>query len=413
MTKTVVRFALAIMTTLLILVVLWQFGVVIVYVLISLALASAFRPLVYRLKGKSIIRRAAWILLYVVAVGSFGIFLFLTGKNVYSEGQHLAQTVSVQDEWRLPAWLEGSIFQQSVITRLPSPSMLSEAITGSEGQYILPFILNLTKDIGGIVAAAVIILFLSVYWSTNQINFERLWLSLLPSTQRKQARTIWRIIELEIGAYIRGQLIQSFLAGLLLGVGYWLLGTPYIFTLALVGALVCLIPIVGAPLAVIPPLLIGLLTSTQLSLYMVIYTMAVVFGLVVWIKPRLFNRRWDNPILTIVLLIALVEVFGLIGIILAPPLSVIGNILWTRLVTHPLPIRATAQISDLKERLERIRSATKEMEGDSLPLVTSSMERLTKLIAKAEPLLQAVDSAEFADAEGELVKAGSIKSDLS
>jgi predicted PurR-regulated permease PerM len=376
------------MTTILALVMLWQFRIVVIYVLISLALAALLRPLVNRLVGKSIFKRVGWILLYLVAVVSLGYFLFLTSENAFNEIQRLAQTLSVQDAWRLPVWLEGSLFQQSVVARLPRPSQLFEAITGSQGQLVLPAILDITKGIGSFVTAGIIILFLSIYWSISQIHFERLWLSLLPPNQRKQARGIWRIIEPDIGAYIRGQLIQGFLAGLLFGVGYWLLGSPYPVFLALAGALVCLIPVVGAPLAVIPPLLIGLLTSTQLSLFMVLYTIAVVIGLGVWVKPRLFNRRWDNPILTIVLLIAMAEAFGLVGIILAPPLSVIINILWTRLVSHRLPTGVRAQVSDLKERQERIWNVVKEMEGPALPLVTTSMERLTQLIVKAEPILE-------------------------
>ncbi|MBK9613513.1 hypothetical protein [Candidatus Amarobacter glycogenicus] len=108
-----------------------------------------------------------------------------------------------------------------------------------------------------------------------------------------------------------------------------------------------------------------------------------------WVKPRLFNHRWDNPILTVVLLIALADAFGLVGIIVAPPLSVVCQILWSRLVSRRAVSGAAAQVSDLKERQERLWATIRAMEGPSLPLVTSSMERLTQLMVKAEPILQA------------------------
>ena len=114
------------------------------------------------------------------------------------------------------------------------PSKLFEAVTGDQGQLVLPAILGFTQGIGGVVSGVLVILFLSIYWSINQIHFERLWLSLLPSGQRKQARGIWRTIEPDLGAYIRGQVIHSLLAGLLLGLGYWVLGSPYPALLALV-----------------------------------------------------------------------------------------------------------------------------------------------------------------------------------
>jgi predicted PurR-regulated permease PerM len=389
MTKQMIGFGTAVMTTLLALMVLWQFRIVVVYVLISLTLAAALRPLVNRLDGRGFVVRVAWILLYLVALGSFGFFLFLTGEAAINEIQLLARTVSVQDVWRLPVWLEGSAFQHALVVWLPPPSKLFEAVTGSQGQLVLPAILGFTQGIGGLVSGVLVVLFLSIYWSISQIHFERLWLSLLPSSQRKHARGIWRTVEPDIGAYIRGEVIQSLLAGLILGLGYWLLGSPYPALLALAGALACLIPVIGAALAVIPPLLVGLLTSVQLSLFTVLYALIVLIALGIWVKPRLFNRRWDNPILTVVLLIALADAYGLMGIIIAPPLSVVCQIVWSRLVSQRLASGAAAQVSDLKERQARVWDTIRAMDEPPLAVVTSSMERLTHLIEKAEPILQA------------------------
>jgi putative permease len=388
MTKQIIRIGAAVMTTLLALVVLWQFRMAVVYVLISLALAAALRPLVNRLVGRRFVVRAAWILLYVVALGSFGFLIFQIGQAVVSEIQHLAQTVSVQDAWRLPGWLQGSAFQQTLVGRLPPPSKLFEAITGSQGQLVLPAVLGFTQGIGGVVSAVLVILLLSLYWSINQIHFERLWLSLLPPGQRKQARGIWRTIEPDLGAYIRSEVVQSLLAGLLLGLGYWLLGSPYSALLALIGALAWLIPVVGAPLAVILPLMMGMLTSVQLSLFTGLFTLVVLIALEIWVEPHLFRRRWINPILTLVILLAMADAFGLLGVLVAPPLSVVIQILWSRLVSRRAVLGAAAQVSDLKERQSRVLETIKAMDEPPLPLVSSSMERLTHLIERAEPILQ-------------------------
>ena len=389
MTKQIVRFGAAVMTTLLGLVVLWQFRVVVIYVLISLMLAAALRPLAQRLVGRGLVVRIVWVVLYLAILVSFGVLLFLTSETAINDIQQLTNTVSVQDEWVLPIWLEGSSFQQVLVARLPPPSKLLEAMTGDQGQLVLPAILSFTQGIGSVVSGTLVIVFLSVYWSINQILFERLWLSLLPPGQRKQARGIWRTVEPDIGAYIRGQVIQSLLVGLLLWPGYWLLGSPYPTLLALAGALACLIPVVGVALAVIPVLLVGLLTSVQVSLFTTLYALGILIALEIWVKPRLFSRRWDNPILTVVLLIALADAFGLVGIILAPPLSVICQILWSRLVSRRAVIGAAAQVSDLKERQARVWETIQAMDDPPLDLMTSSMERLTQLIEKAEPILQA------------------------
>ena len=68
--------------------------------------------------------------------------------------------------------------------------------------------------------------------------------------------------------------------------------------------------------------------------------------------------------------------FGIPGIILAPPLSAILQILWFTLVSHRHESGAAAQISDLKERHEKISKTIQALGGNPPALVTSSMERL-------------------------------------
>ncbi len=394
MTKKLVMVGVAVMATLLALVVFWQFRIVVVYILISLALGAALHPLFERLVGRKFIGRMAWILLYLVILGSFGLLIFLAGRAAVVEIQQLGQSVSVQNAWKLPLWLEGGPFQKTLFAQLPPPAKLFEAVTGDKGQLVLPTILGFAQGIGGFLTAVIVVLLLSIYWSINQIHFERLWLSLLPSAQRTQARGIWRVIEPNIGAYIRGQLIQSLLAGVLLGLGFWLLGSPYPALLALISALACLIPVVGIAMAVTPVLLVGFITSWQLSLFTTLFALVILIALSIWVKPRLFNRKWDNPMLTIILLLALASAFGLVGLIIAPPFSVVCQIVWSRLVSHRAVVGAAAQVSDLKERQAHLRVTIQKMDQPVLPLLTNSIEQLSLLIERAEPLLKKILTAE-------------------
>ncbi len=389
MTKQLVGIAAAVMTTLLALAILWQFQIVVVYLVISLAVAAVLRPLVRRLAGPRMVTRVAWILLYLAVLAGLGVLLFAAGEAAINQIQQLAQTLSERDAWTLPLWLEGSSFQRTLIGRLPAPSKVFDAVTGDHGQLVLPALLGFTQGMGSIISGLLVILFLSLYWSINQVHFERLWLSLLPSGQRQQARDVWQTVETDVGAYVHGQFILSLTVGVLLGLGFWLLGSSYPALLALAGALASLIPVVGPVLLVITVLLVGLLTSVQISLVTTVYTLVVLLALAIWVKPRLFNRTWNNPILTVVLLLAMADAFGLIGIILAPPLSVVCQILWDRLVSHRSVAGPATQVSDLKERQARVWDTVRGMDGPPLALVTSSMERLNQLIEKAEPILQA------------------------
>jgi predicted PurR-regulated permease PerM len=396
MIKNLVKIGVAVLTTLLVLLALWQFRNVVVYVLISLMLSATIRPLFKRLEGRRLISRIGWIIIYISATVGLSFFFFWVFKASASELQSLTKSVSAQNTWMLPVWLKGS-FQQALLARLPSPSVLFQAVIGNEGKLVIPALLGIAQGIGGIVAAVAIILILSIYWSINQIQFERLWLSLLPSDQRKRARGIWRAVEPKIGTYIRGQLIQSLLAGLLLGVGYWLIGSQYPVLLGLGGGLACLIPVVGPVLAILLPLLVGLLTSVSISLFTGLYALIVLIAILIWVKSRLLNLKWKNPILTIILLIALADAFGIIGIMIAPPISTVCQIIWSRLVSHRRAAGAAAQLSDLKARLVQVKGTVSLMDGPHLQMVQSSLDRISNLIIEAEPVLQASQQKEPSD----------------
>lgn len=389
MTKRHLGIILAVMTTLLALVMIWQFRLVAGYFLVSLALASALRPLVTRLYDRKILLRITWVLVYLLVLGVFGFLFFSAVRSAIAEIQLMGQTIAAQDAWVLPAWLKGSPFQLSLLAQLPSPSKIFAAVTGDQGQLVLPALLGFSQGFGGLISDILIIFLLSVYWSLNQVHFERLWLSLLPSAQRKQARGIWRTIEVDLGRYIRSEVFQSLAAGLLLWLGYRLIGSPFASLLALIGALAWLIPVVGAFAAVILPLLLGLLTGIQMSLWTALYTLVVLIVLQVWLEPRLLVRRkWDKPFLTMIFLLAMADAYGLLGILLAPPLSAVSQILWENLFSNRAVTGAATQISDLKERQARAWENIQAMDEPPMALMTNSMERLSQLIEKAEPVLR-------------------------
>jgi predicted PurR-regulated permease PerM len=394
-TKRIVVIATAIMTTLLGLVALWQFRIVVVYLLLSLVIAATFRPVSRSESRQNLRTRIFKVLQYVLGVVVVGLILFIIGRFLVNDFQQLTQSLSTDTAWMVPAWLQSGPMGQALVRWVPTPDDLFVAITGQPGAAFSA-ILGFTEGIGGVISGLVISFFLSVYWSINQNHFERLWLSLLPANKRKPARFVWRTVEKELGAYSRSEIIQSVLAVILLGLGYWLIGSPYPTLLAVTGAIAWLIPVVGGVLALILPLVLGLLSSPQLALLSVLYTVLILVILQIAVEPRLFRLPQDNPLLTFVIIMVMADAFGLLGVIVAPPISVIIQAMWRQLVgdrttTEAIPV---VQVSDLKERQTKLREAIENIPGSPPPVVVSSMERLTGLLEKAEPILQTEPPAE-------------------
>jgi putative permease len=263
--------------------------------------------------------------------------------------------------------------------------LLVVAIAGERGQGLVPIFLGLTQALFAVLSGTLVILFLGLYWNANRAHFQQLWLSLLPLRARKYARNMIHIIEHDLGHYIRVEFGQSLLVGLLFGLGYWALGSPYPVLLAVIGALANLIPVVGVIIAILTPLLIGLLSSLQISLSTAFFTMLVLLAIKLWLKPRLYPQQ-QNPILTIFLLVALADAFGLLGIIAAPPLAATILILWNLWIAERSGAGQSQQAASLKERQARLAAQIAAMDQPP-PILTSSLERVTALIERAEPLL--------------------------
>jgi len=134
MTKQTIKFAAAVMTTLLALLMLWQFRTAVIYVLLSLLLAAALRPLINHLVGRGLVARIAWILGYLVVMAAFIFVFFLSGDLAIQEIR-LTDSLSTRDVWNLPGWLAGGSLTQALVAQLPAPSQIFEAVAGAFARH--------------------------------------------------------------------------------------------------------------------------------------------------------------------------------------------------------------------------------------------------------------------------------------
>lgn len=366
---------------------LWQFREEFLVFLLSLAMAAAVRPLINYLNQRYRLSPGlASILIYVAGLIVIGALFYTVSGLLLIELQRAANNFALTYEIIIAQWPQGTTFQQAIAERLPPPVEFYQALAGERGTVLIQTLLGVTSGFFVIIGQISVILVLSVYWSIDRARFERLWLSLLPAEQRIGAREVWRNIEEGVGSYIRSELVQGFLAGLMLGFIYWMLGLQYPITLALVGVLAGSIPMVGAPLAAVLPLLVGWTSNPSLAIAAALSTAAIFLILEVIVEPYFFDRSRYSSLLMVLGMIILANDYGLLGLILAPPLVVAVSILSGYLMRQTVPTAApkpALQVADLQERLESVQMMINELD-EPLPVEAASMlDRLAKLIEKA------------------------------
>jgi putative permease len=384
--KRLAGYTALVLTTLVGVALVWEFRGVLLLFAFSLAIAAALRPLVDRQVERGWPRGLSILLVYGLALGLVLAIVWSLGPTLLAELRLLVDSFVVLYDNLYLAWPQGTAFQQAVVGLLPPPSDLYAAIAGPSGEAIFQQGLGITANVFQAASQLVIAVFLSLYWAIDQVRFERLWLTLLPAERRARAREIWRSIETGVGAYLRSELAQSLLAGLLLGLGYRLLNLDYPALLALVSALAWLVPWLGVALALIPVVLVSTSAGPLIALLAVLYTILVFVLLELLVEPRLYNRRQYNSLLIVLVMLALGEEFGLVGVLMAPPLAAALQILGTHLLTPASTATEKPmdeQFTVLRERLASVRTLLDQSADKPTPQVASMVDRLEALLDKA------------------------------
>ncbi len=370
---------------------LWQFRSVVLLFGLSLALTAALRPLVDRQETAwHWSRPAALLAVYGVTL------LVLIGLSVAVAGPLLDELRRVADQSVLTydqmwiSWPYGTAFQQAIAGWLPPPPQLYAAVAGARGAAIEQSLLGATARLVDQISQLSIVIVMSIYWGMDQARFERLWLSLLPPGRRARAVEIWRAIEVGLGAYLRSELLQSLLAGVLLGLGYRLLNLPYPVLVGTLSAVVWLVPWLGAALGLGLVLLAGLAAGPWVTAAACVYTVLVFALLEFGVEPRLYNRRQFSSLLVMVLVVALWNVAGLAGLLAAPPLAAALQLLVSNLLA-PGAARVSQPVEERFAELEgRLASLDASLEAATeapSPQMASLVTRLQALLAHARQAL--------------------------
>lgn len=381
--------AIVALATIVILILLWEFRIAIVLFALSLALAATVRPSTEFWVRKGLGRGLAILLTYILTLLVIGGTLYLITPPLLRELTIATDNFISWYERITLSWPAGTAFQQSIAGQLPKPEDLYGAIAGERGTNLIRNIIGIAQGFFTVMAQLAVVLVLSIYWSADQVRFQQLWLALIPAHNRTKARAIWREIETGVGAYIRSEATQMFLAAVLLGIGYAVIGSPYPVMLSIVSALMWLIPWAGAILAVIFPVIASLNLSLSLAIAAGIYTLIVLLVLEVVVEPRIFDRRRYSSLLIVLIMVAMTDAFGLVGMIISPPLAAALQILFRNLLRPPAPapvIAPAEQIENLQTRLEKVKERISSLPESPGPEVVSWLSRLDNVaqIARQE-----------------------------
>jgi len=322
-------------------------------IIISLILALLLEPLVVlglRMRIPRPVASALACLLAVVAIGllAFGGYVQLMGlrDDLPLYGQRVNEMVDAVSarvegveskivETVIPKRLRdadqpvAAPQQQQPVRRrqkaqaAPAPSPVEVRIR-PEQKSILIYLYGYLRSIYDVLLMASFVPFLVYFMLSWRDHMRRSFLNLLDSQDRHIAGRTWRGITHVARAYVIGNFMLGVLLSVVSCIAFFLMGLPYWLIAGILSGFLSLLPYVGLPLALLPPLLDGLAVFSSFSPYVILIAIVAALHLLTLnlLYPRVVGGRLHlNPLAVTVALMLWGTLWGAVGLVLAIPIT--------------------------------------------------------------------------------------------
>jgi len=308
-------------------IVMLVFGSVVIGVLLS-AMSDPIRRWTGLPRGLSL---ALAILILLVLIGGAAASF---GSQVVVQGQQLAQMLpDAWDQFRgrlldlgisLPDIGAGTSPATTEGPRLPAP--------GPFGQDLIGRVVNLLRGVFQGVANTLLLIVGGIYLAAQPDLYRRGLLTLFPEHLRGLIGDAYDHSGRALKLWLLGTLISMCVVGLLTWIGLLVIGVPSALALALLAFVLEFVPFIGPVAAATPAILIASTHGVETAIWTTLLFFAVqqLEGNVV--QPLAQRYAVDlPPAILLFSLVAVGSLFGVLGIIFAAPLTVVGYVLLKRL----------------------------------------------------------------------------------
>lgn len=287
---------------------LWELKLLIMLIFFAFTVAAAMRPGVEALHGLRIPRGAAILVHYAALAGLLGLLLWAVVPRAIDQAQDALGNAGDETGFKgeVLVWLNERL------ERLPRAEELFDPA------------LELTV-LGFEIAIGIFFVFAcAAYWIFERDDAVRLVTSLVPRQHRKIVRDTWDLIDLKLGAYVRGQLLLIVLVATVLSICFWAIGLPFWLLIAVFAGVVEIVPVIGPFTAGALAVGVGFTESVGLGIAAGLIVLVVRVLEDYLVIPRVLGDAVGlSPLLVIVAVGASAILFGELAVLLAIPLAAV------------------------------------------------------------------------------------------
>ena len=294
-------------------------------IILSVVVYYLLRPIIQMMESWRIKRVWGIIITLMLVVGLITLLIILIVPFLEKQfislaeelPQYLRDLVNTTDQW-LRSSVVGNyyndLFQDvnGILNQLPDLS--NYAAQTVEG--ITSFITTLTN----VVIALVTLPFILFYLLKDGHKLPNKIVLIFPPKARKEVMSVFKGIDHQLSAYIQGQIIVSFCIGIMMYIGFLIIGIDYALLLAAIASVTSVVPYLGPMIAITPALIIAIVTSPFMVLKLAFVWTVVQLLEGKFISPQIMGKSLHiHPVTIIFVLLTAGHLFGVVGIILAIP----------------------------------------------------------------------------------------------
>jgi predicted PurR-regulated permease PerM len=296
-----------------------------------------FNPLVDFLERKGVKRIISILVLYIVIIGALAIIISSVIPPLKNQVDRLIDNIPelTHDVQHAVTNLSNNRYvEQGLQSANTDLDKLSTDASKHLSKYVSGFssgIVNFVGTITEIILSVAVLPFILFYLLKDGKNLPNYIVKLLPNRSRSEAKFILADMNHALSAYIRGQIFVAICIGVLLFIGYLIIGLDYALLLAIIAMVTNVVPYLGPIIAIIPAIIIAFITSPFMLVKLAIVWAVVQLLEGKVISPQIMGRSLDiHPITVIFVILTAGNLFGIIGIILAVP----GYAVLKVIITH-------------------------------------------------------------------------------
>jgi predicted PurR-regulated permease PerM len=298
--------------------------VLLVPMIISIFIYYALRPLVRWFDKKKINKSLVIILTIVVFLAALITFIGFGGVAVKDQftGSFSYDMDAVRNYISTIDSKLGGVISQFEFTQKILETLRGAILTIGES------VIGIFSQIGNIGTQALLVFFIVFYMLKEDRKFGEWFIKIAPIKYREALKETFSKIDNALSIYISGQLMVAMIIGILMYIGYLIIGMPNALLMAFFSMITSIIPFIGPFLGVIPALLIALTIS--FGMIIKIAAVAVIVQQVEGnlITPNIMGNKLNiHPLAVILIVILSVNLFGILGAFVGIPMFVVISIL--------------------------------------------------------------------------------------